>query len=90
MTNLILAARVDPTLRRWAQEVDAELGRLQHANESQLAVLRAIVDGDDPCRYDHNGYCQEHYASADGCAVAQAVALLLEADEHERRTEGEL
>jgi hypothetical protein len=39
-----------------------------------LAGLVAC-QGDDPCRYDHHGYCQEHYIEAE-CSVAKARAAL--------------
>ena len=31
--------------------------------------------GDDPCYYDHHGYCQAHFVEAD-CCVAYARAAL--------------
>ena len=31
--------------------------------------------GDDPCYYDHHGYCQAHFIEAD-CCVAYARAAL--------------
>lgn len=41
------------------------------------ASLARFVDhhGDDPCRFDHNDFCQEHY-SGKPCFVAEARALL--------------
>jgi hypothetical protein len=39
-----------------------------------LAGLVAC-QGDDPCRYDHHGYCQEHYIEAE-CSVAKARAVI--------------
>lgn len=41
-------------------------------------LLAELVDG-NPCRYDHDDYCQTHYHQKP-CAVAEAVALLKESE----------
>lgn len=40
-------------------------------------ALRDLLDaiGDAPCRYDHEGYCQEHFVSSP-CEVATARHIL--------------
>ena len=42
-----------------------------------LAVLRELVDT-DPCRFDHDGYCQTHLGETDNgtCPMADARSLL--------------
>ena len=47
--------------------------------EKLVEALAGLVacQGDDPCRYDHHGYCQEHYIEAE-CSVAKARAALTE------------
>lgn len=43
-------------------------------------ALRDLLDaiGDDPCRFDHHGYCQAHFLSSP-CEVATARHILEEA-----------
>lgn len=40
-------------------------------------ALRDLLDaiGDEPCRFDHHGYCQEHFISSP-CEVATARHIL--------------
>lgn len=44
-----------------------------------VAALKRLIERDltdvKPCRYDRNGYCQEHYSDRP-CAVQQARAVL--------------
>lgn len=51
---------------------DADRAKLWTA----LADLVAC-HGDTPCRYDHHGYCQEHYLETE-CSVAKARTVLAE------------
>ena len=43
-----------------------------------IELLHAFADHEDqPCSFDHHGYCQEHDDfSGDGCKIAKARALL--------------
>jgi hypothetical protein len=50
--------------------------RLQTAED----LLRTFVD-DDPCEFDHHGYCQTHCAG-EPCSVAQARIFL---DKHRHK-----
>lgn len=52
-----------------ADDVDKRLAELE-------AALRAVID-DEPCRYDHHGYCQTHLLGKP-CEVAEARRLLVE------------
>lgn len=73
--------------RQEAREVERENQRLKAALEACVAELSDRVD-DEPCSYDHHGYCQTHDLTPKPCgnerakaAIAQArVALGQEAD----------
>ncbi|HEV8639415.1 MAG TPA: hypothetical protein VG370_34840 [Chloroflexota bacterium] len=53
--------------------------RLIAAAPDLLAALRALLAVDDePCRFDHHGYCQAHHVSAP-CIVGQARAAVAKA-----------
>jgi chromosome segregation ATPase len=65
--------------KREATDAEAKLA----ASEALVERLREALDnlvacqGEDPCYYDHHGYCQAHYIEAD-CSVAKARAALEE------------
>jgi hypothetical protein len=53
----------------------------QTANSDLLKALEELLEvQDEPCRIDHQGYCQSHYLdnvnSHNGCRVANARALV--------------
>ena len=52
------------------KQLTAERDRLRNALTRLLEPY-----GDDPCYYDHHGYCQAHFIEAD-CCVAYARAAL--------------
>lgn len=47
----------------------------------EVLILRGIIERliapfkDDPCRYDHHGYCQSHFLEED-CSVKRAISAL--------------
>jgi hypothetical protein len=42
-------------------------------------LLKEWLDiNDTPCRYDHHGYCQEHYLEKDEYCIVLRTRLLLE------------
>lgn len=53
-------------------------------------ALRDLLDaiGDEPCRFDHHGYCQAHFVSSP-CEVADARRLLDLDGAHEYRADAE-
>lgn len=63
------------------QALSTELVKEVHALRARCAALEEALEpflDDNPCRYDHHGYCQEHQGvDEDGvCIVAKAAALL--------------
>lgn len=65
-----------PTVKVLMSEIDAL--REEHFNEvtALRLALRDLLDvNGEPCRLDHEGYCQAHYLSKP-CIVAAAKALL--------------
>jgi DNA repair ATPase RecN len=62
-----------------AEAAEAKLAASEARVEKLRAALADLVacQGNDPCRYDHHGYCQEHYIEAD-CSVKKARAALEE------------
>ena len=58
---------------------DCRRCRILTAHRVELAealdALYAVTD-DDPCRYDHHGYCQTHGPGAIPCSTAVARDLL--------------
>ena len=45
-----------------------------------LEALEFFIDDENPCRYDHNGWCQEHGGMINGkCANALAMAVVAKA-----------
>lgn len=63
-------------------ETEAEL----EANATLMAespnLLKCLIDmvevNDEPCRFDHKGFCQAHYLDheSEGCRVANAKAAI--------------
>jgi len=49
----------------------------QGSREARLeaALVRLLDVLDEPCRYDHHGYCQTHFVE-NPCRVAEARALV--------------
>lgn len=56
---------------------EIEIDRLEAENEWLRGVLRGLVtdEKDDPCWYDHHGYCQAHFLG-DPCQMSVARAAL--------------
>lgn len=50
-----------------------QMNMLKHKAEGLAEALEGLLD--EPCRYDHNGFCQEHYCSKP-CKHEQARAAL--------------
>lgn len=57
--------------------VDTELQRLKAENERLREVLFGFID-DEPCWYDHHGYCQAHFSGEIPCYMAEARAFRAE------------
>jgi hypothetical protein len=53
---------------------EAENARLEAENAKLREALKGLID-DEPCWYDHHGYCQAHYVS-NPCEMAIARAAL--------------
>lgn len=55
-------------------------GELRQRIAQLESVLRDLID-DDPCRFDHHGYCQTHgWLHPGRCPVARARELLAEGE----------
>ena len=61
-----------------AARVHEGCGRATDTLRQARELLADLVD-DEPCRFDHNGYCQAHYCSSP-CINARAQAFLAEVD----------
>jgi len=59
----------------------AEIDTLRAENARLREALAGVTD-DEPCQYDHHGYCQTHFIT-DPCEMAIARAALTEATSHE-------
>ena len=45
--------------------------------EAMVAIIRDMMEGEEPCYYDHHGYCQAHgWLDASPCPFKRAAALL--------------
>ena len=59
---------------------EAEIARLKGTNAELLDALEFFIDDENPCRYDHNGWCQEHGGMLNGkCANALAMEVVAKA-----------
>jgi hypothetical protein len=59
------------------RELEAETGRLSSRLNDALEIIDVYID-DNPCRFDHHGFCQEHNLAQmnDGrCGNAAALEL---------------
>lgn len=52
----------------------AQLAEVTRERDEALKVLWEFADP-DPCRFDHNGYCQAHFLDPAPCPVAEAKRL---------------
>lgn len=43
-------------------------------------AVRRFVTSEGPCRYDHHGYCQEHWIGDGPCPIADVRATLARLD----------
>ena len=50
-------------------------GRCSRCEDELLELLAAIVD-EDPCQYDHHGYCQSHGLFSKPCPHERVNAIL--------------
>lgn len=60
-------------------EVIAERDQLRDECDALVGTLESLLDvQDEDCRYDHQGYCQNHNLDhfEDGCRVARAKTAL--------------
>ena len=63
-----------------APETAAERDRLKEINADLLEALEFFIDDENPCRYDHNGWCQEHGGMLNGkCSNALAMEVVTKA-----------
>lgn len=69
-----------PELRQALADLPPARRRVvEDALDTLWETLHFLVDGDDePCRFDHHGYCQEHWRGEidDVCAIAYARRLV--------------
>ena len=55
------------------QQVDSKLAEA-------LVMLEQFIWTEDPCEYDHHGYCQAHNLGSSPCSHARAKRLLISYD----------
>lgn len=60
--------------RNRCERAEAEATELREENARLREALAGVIDG-EPCRFDHHGYCQAHYAT-NPCEMAFARAAL--------------
>ena len=80
-------------LRRDLDALRAEVARLEADRARLTRILDDLVDGEEPCRFDHHGGCQEHgYISlepGERCPMGEAMEAALEAVEAAATAAGE-
>lgn len=74
---LAIATGALSDLREKVTDHSAAVDSLSSEN-AQLRLLVAELTDDDPCRYDHHGYCQAHSLDEAPCPHARAKELLAE------------
>ena len=75
-----MATKYDTAVKKLSPLVAARLvtyGRLRAA----VSSLMDSFPEDEPCRYDHHDYCQEHFLHDAPCPVGEIHKLLKELDE---------
>jgi hypothetical protein len=68
-------------LLRLADAHRAEWARAERAEADNAVLVEALdatatPEAEDPCRYDHHGYCQSHSLSHRPCYMARSRAIL--------------
>ena len=53
---------IKDTICRGSYKFGSACGRCRRCEEELATILDMLIDP-DPCRYDHNGFCQTHYQS---------------------------
>lgn len=72
---IVAAHNAWPALRERLEQTEADLATAR----AQAQTLREMLDGfidDEPCTFDHHGYCQTHFSGATPCYMAEARAYL--------------
>jgi len=86
MTELALCLFNDLTVSETTGRVWAVITAAMAEKDAEIARLREALEGlidDDPCWYDHHGYCQAHYVTSP-CEMAIArQALKPESTDHD-------
>ena len=80
------AVAVIQTMHVWNRK-EGSVNEIIEANAALIAAapdlleaLEFFIDDENPCRYDHNGRCQEHGGMISGkCANALAMAVVAKA-----------
>jgi hypothetical protein len=75
MDNIPEWCRLDTYITRSLPMTDID--RLKECNRELVRALEGLVD-DEPCRYDHHGYCQTHRLN-NPCEMQVARAALKKA-----------
>jgi hypothetical protein len=57
---------------------DGHIDMLEGINAELLEALEGMVEPQEPCRYDHNDFCQSHYCGRP-CSVETARAAIAKA-----------